>query len=309
MIVDFHCDVLMKMHAEPDIRFADDPRLDVTLEKLRQGGVRLQNFAIYLPEKISPPSFAHILECVRLFHERIASLDEMRFVRTAEDLVRARNAGKIGAMLSLEGADALQGRVEDADLLFELGVRSVQITWNYGNWAADGVLEPRRAGLTVKGRRFVERLARTGMLLDVSHLNEPGFWEAAALYNRPLIASHANARAVCPHPRNLSDDQIRAIVSSGGLIGIAFVPEFIDPYEPDMVRLMHHIEHICSLGGEKGLMLGSDFDGIDRHVPGLEHPGRLPDLADLLLNHFPARTVEGILGENAYRFLLSHLPT
>jgi membrane dipeptidase len=309
MFVDFHCDVLMKMLSEPDIRFADDPRLDVTLKRLKDANMLLQNFAIYIPERVSPPSIVHVFECIRLFHARIASSEDVLFVRTAGDLARARNAGKIGAMLSLEGADALQGRLEDVDLLYAMGVRSLQMTWNYGNWAADGVLEPRRAGLTVKGRQLVERCSQLGMLLDVSHLNEPGFWEAAALYNRPLIASHANAHAVCPHPRNLGDEQIRAIIATGGLIGIAFVPDFIDPHHPDMNRLLRHIEHVCSLGGESNLMLGSDFDGIDRHVPGLEHPGRLPALAELLMRHFPQRTVDGILRENAFRFLLQQLPS
>jgi len=309
MIIDAHCDVLCKLFLRPDIGFTDEAGLDVNLQRLMQAGALLQCFAVYLPEAAEPHSFGHVLRQIQLFHDKVLQHPEMVFVRTADDLRRTVPGKRIGAMLTLEGADGLQGQPELVRTLFDLGVRCLQPTWNYANWAADGVLEPRNAGLSVRGMRLVDECSRVGMILDMAHLGERGFWEAASRYGRPFIVSHANARAVCDHPRNLDDLQIGAVIQSGGLIGITFVPPFLHSSGTagidDVIR---HIEHICALGGERHLMLGSDFDGIDRWVNGLRHPGQIHALIEALERRFPAATVEGICWNNAYRFFQRHLP-
>ncbi len=193
--------------------------------------------------------------------------------------------------------------------LHRLGIRAAGLTWNHANWAADGAMEPRGGGLTIKGRRFVEECENLDILLDVSHLSERAFWEVAELSQRPVIASHSNARAICDHPSNLTDAQIEKLIAKQGLIGVTFVPWFVSNAEVVVIDdLLRHIEHICELGGESHIMLGSDFDGIDRYIEGLTHPGELISLQEALLKRYSERQTEQFMSGNALRFLRKSLP-
>jgi membrane dipeptidase len=309
MIIDGHCDALTKFYENPNLSFQDDSILDVTLKRLQDAGIHLQCFAIYMTSSIAEPSMEHIMKYIELFHRRILIHPEISFVRTRSELLQSTKDGRIGAMLTLEGADALQGNIERVETLYQLGVRCLGLTWNHANWAADGVLEPRQAPLSQKGRALVERCNKTGMILDVSHLAEPGFWELCERSSRPFIASHCNAYAVCPHPRNLKDDQIRALIQQGGLIGLAFVPFFINQKGPAEAKdLLQHIDHIAGLGGGHTLCLGSDYDGIDEWVSGLEHPGKLPAFKEWLSQYYSDDFVEGLFWRNAYSFYENQLP-
>jgi membrane dipeptidase len=148
------------------------------------------------------------------------------------------------------------------------------------------------------------------MLLDVSHLAPAGFWELAERSRRPFIASHSNSAAICGHPRNLSDEQIEALIAMDGRMGITFVPWFVrDGGDAKAEDILRHIEHVCALGGSKQLMFGSDFDGIDAWVEGLEHPGKYAGFTELLLRHYPEEDVKGWLYENALSFLKTNLPS
>jgi membrane dipeptidase len=250
-----------------------------------------------------------VLRSIDLFHERILSNPQMYFIRSKEELQASRERGLIGAMLSLEGVDALQGDLTYVRILFYLGVRSIGITWNYANWAADGVMEPRQGGLTTKGRNLIKECNRLGMLLDTSHLSEKGFWELIGLSDKPVIASHSNASKIRQHPRNLDDEQITAIIRTGGVMGVTFVSPFVYTGEPvTMDKLLLHIDHICSLGGSRHIGLGSDFDGIKEWITGLEHIGKYNNLIELLLKHYSEEDVEHIIYKNWYNFYLKHLP-
>jgi membrane dipeptidase len=313
-VADLHCDALYKMMLDDRLSFPDAGRaesggLDVTADRLRAGGVDLQVFAIYLEEPLSlRPETA--LRAAGLFLEKVLSVPGFRLIRSAGDLDEAARAGETAALLSLEGADSLRGQRWALRLLHRLGLRLLGLTWNHANWAADGVMEPRGGGLTAAGRRLVAECEALGILLDVSHLAERGFWDLADMAGRPFFASHANARSVCDHPRNLTDDQIRAVIAAGGVIGVTFVPEFLtDRGDATIDDVLRHVERICELGGANHLGFGSDFDGIDRHVNGLEHPGRYPDLAEALLKRYPEHLARQFLGDNVRRFLRKFLPS
>ncbi|AIQ53251.1 dipeptidase [Paenibacillus sp. FSL R7-0331] len=309
-VADFHCDALSKLQAEPEIDFKNDSRMDVTAERLAAGNVGLQVFAIYLSEARGKPGLNRVLGQLELFRKRMISSGEMRWLRWKEEAVIPAAAELPLGMLSLEGVDALEGNLFYAELLFELGVRFLGVTWNVANWAADGVLESRNGGFTEKGRALIEWCNSSGMLLDVSHLAPAGFWELAERSTRPYIASHSNAAAVCRHPRNLSDEQIKALITMDGRIGLTFVPWFVrDGGGAKAEDVLKHIDHICALGGSRQLMFGSDFDGIDAWVEGLEHPGKYTAFAELLLKHYPENQVRGWLYGNAMSFLSSHLPS
>ncbi len=307
--IDGHCDVLSKMLMDPGIDFLDDSRLVVTLPRLRQAHALLQTFAVYLPESLDPPRFKHLLESIDLFHRNILIHPEMRWVRTRGEFRRSAAEGKIGALLSLEGVDGLEGDPLLLRILYHLGVRMVGLTWNYANWAADGVGEPRAGGLTRRGKKLVKECEEMGIILDVSHLSEKGFWELTDICAQPFIASHSNVYEICAHPRNLKDDQIRAIVDRGGRIGMTFVPWFIDSGgKGTPSQLLLHMDRVCSLGGAGHIVLGSDFDGFDPPLLGLEHPGRMEDFADLLCRYYKPEEAENFMYRNWRSFLDDHLP-
>lgn len=312
---DFHCDALSKLLEYPEASFTDDARLDVTLNRLREGGVALQCFAVYLSQRWGRPRMELILSQLEQFRRKVAEASGVRpllWREEAGELLREAetSSSNIRGLLSLEGVDGLEGNLFYAELAYELGVRVMGLTWNYANWAADGVLEPRGGGLTVQGRQLVDWCGQHGMLLDVSHLSEAGFWELTERAAKPLLASHSNSAAVCRHPRNLTDDQIRALITMDGRIGLTFVPWFVREQEGSvsMEDMLPHIEQVCSLGGERHLMFGSDYDGIEEWVRGLEHPGTYPAFAELLLRHYPELLVRGWMFENAVSFLAEHLP-
>ncbi len=312
-IVDLHADVLSKLLENPGVRWRDPQSgerasFDATPGRLRQGGVGLQVFPLFLPEGV-PHHPETAFRGAELFWHEILTTPGIKLIRTAADLETARREGRIGALFSLEGAEALQGEMWVLRLLHRLGLRLLGPTWNHANWACDGAMEPRGGGFTKAGRQLVTECENMGILLDVSHLSDRGFWELAERATRPFLASHSNARSIVDHPRNLTDEQIRAIIAANGLIGVTFVPWFAAKEEPARIEdVLRHIDHVCALGGEKHIALGSDFDGISRHVQGLEHPGRYPDLAEAMLKRYPETFVHDIMENNAIRFLTTNLP-
>jgi membrane dipeptidase len=312
-VFDGHCDVLSKLLENDSNGFSmGQDNLDVTYPGMLQSRYLLQNFAIFLSATSGRLRLEELLRSIDLFHQRILSQPGMTLIRTSEDLkalCSENGNGRIGAMLSLEGADVLNGNLAVLRILFQLGVRSLGITWNHANWAADGIMEPRRGGLTGQGRMLIEECNRLGMILDVSHLSERGFWELDELSVRPYIASHSNAYSICSHPRNLKDDQIHAIIQRSGFIGLTFVPYFTaSTKDVTMDQLLVHIDHMCALGGERCIGFGSDFDGIDQWIVGLENASHYNRLAEILLKHYPEEIVNQILYKNAIEFYSRELP-
>lgn len=308
-VVDLHCDVLAKLLTGEASSF-DGPgaeALDVTYGRLVEAGTALQTFAVYLPKRV-PQTFASILAAVDLFYQQVLARPNIVFVRTAADLAGC-GPGRPGVLLSLEGADGLQGDFAALRLLSHLGLRMLGLTWNDANWAADGVMEPRGGGLTRAGRELVRVCNDLGIIIDVSHLSERAFWETADMSSRPFVASHSNVRTVCDHPRNLTDEQIRAVIAGGGLIGLTFVPWFVkDGRHVRPEHLLPHIERVLELGGEHCLALGSDYDGIDRHIDRLSSPGETAELLELLAGRYGEELAERIARGNAFRFLSNQLP-
>jgi membrane dipeptidase len=310
-VTDLHVDVLCKMLENPDSkwgRIADGGVFDATPERLRQGNIGLQVFALYLPDSI-PADPESLFRAAELFWSEVLTVRGMSLVRRAADIERAKREGKIGALFSLEGADGLQGNLWALRLLYRLGLRLLGPTWNHANWACDGAMEPRGAGFTKAGRQLVTECESLGILIDVSHLSDRGFWELAERAKRPFFASHSNARSIKDNPRNLTDRQIQAIISAQGIIGLTFVPWFVSGDEPVKIDdVLRHVEHVCALGGAEHIAFGSDFDGISRHIEGLDHPGRYPDLIEALLKRYPESLVREMAGETAVRFFTKNLP-
>lgn len=313
-IIDTHCDALLKLQLakraslfEPKfLDFKNAKELDTNFNRLQQGGVKVQFFAIFVhPDIPSDEKWQHALEQVDLFCTEILGKNPlMKHIRDWRD-IEALKDGEIGAVLALEGADAFGNDLMKLRQLYRLGVLSVGLTWNNGNLCADGAGEPRGAGLTLLGQEAVRLNNENGIFTDVSHLSENSFWDVIELADFP-IASHSNARALCDHPRNLDDGQIKAMFAKNGLINIVFCPEFInkDSQEAAISDLLRHIDHLCGLGGIQHIGIGSDFDGITAHVKGLETAADFPNLINELQKHYTEEEVKGFASWN----FLAHRP-
>lgn len=288
------------MWLNPHLSFEDSPELHTNLYRLKKAGGKVQAFAIYIPESVpANERFKVSLEMVEIFYERIVNLyPEMSVVKHKKDVEKLAQ-GQIGALLTLEGCDAIGQDIVKLKTLLRLGVASVGLTWNYANAVADGILESRGAGLSDFGREIVSELNVARAWTDVSHLSVKGFWDVMELADYP-IASHSNCKAIANNPRNLSDDQIKALIERNGIIGVTFVPKFLnnDEKEANITDVLKHIDRISSFGGCSNIGFGSDFDGIDRTASGLEDYTQYNELVELLLKHYSESQVRGFLYQN-----------
>jgi len=288
-IFDGHCDVLWKLWEKDRDFYNQHVDLHVHYANMKKAEVKVQTFAIYIPEKVKKSErFSTALTMVDLFYEKVIKDQScMVPILGTEDLLKVKDSAKRGGFLSLEGAEALEGSLRNLRILYRLGVRSLGLTWNHRNEAGDGCGVENPAGLSQFGKELISEANRLGMVIDVSHLGEPGFWEVAQLSSYPIIASHSNCRAIFDHPRNLTDDQIRKLISMRGVIGLTFVPQFVSNKESVTITdFIKHIEHILALGGEDHLAFGSDFDGIDQTIQGLNNQGDYVHLREILAQHF-----------------------
>jgi membrane dipeptidase len=198
----------------------------------------------------------------------------------------------LAAVLHLEGAEPISPGLDELEVLHAAGMRSLGLVWSRPNAFATGVplafpgSPDQGPGLTAAGRALVRACGELRVLVDLSHLNARGFWEVAELSGAPLVASHSGAHALCPSPRNLSDDQLRAIGASGGLVGINFHVGFLradgaDDEDTPLTAIAEHAAHVAEVAGVEAVALGSDFDGAT--IPAeLGDAAGLPRLLDAL---------------------------
>ncbi|MFD3445542.1 dipeptidase [Microbacteriaceae bacterium 4G12] len=305
-IFDAHCDVLWQMwRQKQQISFADDSNLHITLQGLKQGKGKIQCFAIYVPEEVPHEArFDTALQMIHIFYDEIiAKYPEMKLILTKDDVNQLQDH-EIGAILTLEGCEAIGHSLTRLTALYRLGVRSVGLTWNFSNAVADGALETRGAGLSLFGKDVVEELNKHRMWTDVSHLSERGFWDVMEQAHYP-IASHSNVFALRPHPRNLKNEQIQALIQKDGMIGITFVTSFLKEEKPVYIDdVIRHLDYVCSLGGDKHVGFGSDFDGIVQTVVGLGRFEQYENLVNELLKRYKEEQVMDFL----YRNFVNHIP-
>lgn len=311
-IVDGHCDSLI--HYVNNERTLIDPHEggQWDIKRAREAGVTLQFMAAFIETKYKPTmSIWRGLQLIEGAHRLIDNnKDQVFLIQEKADLERLPDPGRVAILLSVEGGEILGESLYMLNIIYKLGVRAMGLTWNQRNALADGVGEANTLSrLTHLGQDVIERMNELGMLIDVSHLNEAGFWHVLEISKDPVIASHSCAKALCAHPRNLSDEQVRALAKQKGVIGINFSPGFLSETgkatREDVVR---HIYHIAEIAGVESVGLGSDFDGIDETPEGLTHVSDFPFLLEDLRNiGFSKQEVEQIAGGNIRRLLWSVL--
>lgn len=282
----------------------DRPSLETPVQidfpKMRKGGLDAAFFAVDVTLAVKN-HLTYALDAMGFFDSELeAHGDDVVLAKTAGDIVRAKQDGKLAVILAIENSDGVEGSINVLRMLHRVGVRSIGLTHDVGSLAAHGNAEARsRGGLTRFGVRLVEEMNNLGMLVDVSHVSETGFWDVMEVSQKPVIASHSNCKALCDHPRNLSNEQIRALAKNGGSMGVTFVPRFVDKSAPTFARLLDHVDHIVQLVGAEHAGVGSDFDGGGTL---LDDATSFPRITLGLLDRgYSEADVRKILGENHLR--------
>ena len=277
-IVDFHCDTISQIYDYKqngeNINLKEN-KLHLDLKKMKKSDYMLQVFASYVDLDVTKNPVETCLSHIDLLYKEIEkNKDDISLVYTYDDIIKNKENNKMSALLSIEEGGVCKGNLSLLRNYYRLGARMMTLTWNYenelaypnGNFYDEASKE--RKGLKEKGFEFIHEMEKLGMIIDVSHLSDDGIYDVYNNTKKPFIASHSNARSLCSHQRNLTDDMIRKIADRGGLIGANFYSTFLnDNYSgKDMSRIkdiVEHMKYIANVGGIDCVGIGSDFDGID----------------------------------------------
>ena len=280
-IIDLHCDTILKLWEENGAADLRRNLFSVDVEKLVNAGSLAQFFAIFVDRQDHTKPYSAFEAMAAVFLNELAkNTDRLALARSADELEKNQGAGKISCFLTIEEGGVLEGSMDNLQAAYQLGVRLITLTWNYPNEIGFPNSEWRyqHNGLTPFGQDVICEMNRLGMLIDVSHLSDQGFFEVARLSKQPFVASHSNARAITGHSRNLTDDMIKTIADQGGVIGLNFCSEFLGASEISRVEdMVRHVLHIMKVGGRDVLALGTDFDGINPQLE-IEHIGQIGSL-------------------------------
>lgn len=274
-VIDMHCDTVTRaVRQGKSLRDYDG---HISLEKMKQGHYMMQCFAIFIHQKLSVPAYGTCMNFIEGFKKYMKeNADLISQVTTVDDIMFNVQQGKMSALLTIEGGEAIEGSLEKLQKVYDQGVRMMTLTWNFENeigypndvYNEEGPRPDTEHGLKPFGLEVINRMQEMGMIVDVSHLSDAGIYDVLHYAQKPIVASHSNARAVWDFPRNMTDDMIRRLKMNGGIMGINYCPDFIsgDVTHNQIPAIIEHIKHIVSVADIDTVALGSDFDGIDTPV-------------------------------------------
>ena len=291
-IADAHCDTLYAL----TVGKKSPQELQVTAQALEAGQVGLQTYALFCGGEKDPGTPFSRAQAM------LEAIPQLGVPLLRGKLPQEKPQNPHG-VLSIEGAEVLEGSLDRLEYFAAQGVKMIALTWNYETQVGYPALSGSRRGLKPFGRELVARMGQLGLICDVSHLNDQGIEDVLALSALPTAASHSNLREVANVPRNLPRALAQEIIRGGGYIGLNFYSAFLAQGRPATLSdLLAHLDGLLELGGEKAVGFGSDFDGIDAWPQGLEGPACLPALADLIARQgYPGEVVAGVAGENLWR--------
>ena len=310
LVLDGHVDTPLRMlddHVDVGLR---GEATHVDLPRMREAGLDGAFFAAWVDPAFAPDRAfdraAALLGAVR--DAASAHPDLAAFVEDAAGVRAAVASGRIALLAGIENGQALEGRPENVERLRALGARYLTLTWMNSNELGDaGGGEALHGGLTSLGREVVAEMERVGMIVDLAHAAPSTVDDVLAIARRPVVVSHAGSEVRGPHARNVSDEQIRAVAATGGLVGIAFMPAYLDPVRPadaDWTAIVDHVERVIEVAGAAHAALGSDFDGVPRLPAGMAGVQDLPKVAaELERRGCRGAELARVLGGNWLRIL------
>lgn len=284
-ILDLHCDTIGVIYQEKkkgsNISLKKN-NLQIDIEKLKNGNYFAQCFAMFVWYKVDNP-YQVCKDMIEVFYQELNKNDELSLALSYKDLVNNSLNNKISAILTIEEGGVVDCSIDKLVEFYNLGVRMICLNWNFDNGIGhnnyglikedgkpDFTIPNTENGLTQFGFEMVKKMNELGMVVDVSHLSDKGFWDVINTSTKPIMASHSNARAICKHVRNLTDDMIIALNKNGGVMGMNYCNSFMDNDEikgkNTIDCTIRHMKHIKDLVGVDVIALGSDFDGIDPDI-------------------------------------------
>ena len=297
-LFDLHCDTLYRAYMEKSTLFNDNFHISFG----KSGDIKpyMQCMAIWIPDGYRGENAENLFRgCVEKLHEQLKDTNIIQ-CKTKSDLESVTDTGVI---LTVESGAALGGKLKNIAKYAELGVRMMTLTWNGTNELGDGVGVENSQGLSEFGKMAVKELEKHKIVPDISHASERLFYDVAEIAEGPLVASHSNAKKLCSHKRNLSDEQFAIIKKSGGIVGLNFCVDFLNDHakKSSMNDVLRMAEYFLSQGGEKCIAMGGDFDGADvpKDLNGIE---KMADLYGIFLKHYSESVVEDIFFNNAFEF-------
>jgi membrane dipeptidase len=318
--IDLHCDTLMLSFVKKTGDVYDMPDAMLDVKRMKEAGALAQFFAIFMPppgaekfigltEPIDDGAF--IDHCVAAFNATMEGFGGIIApAHSGGDIEKNRDAGKMSALLTFEDGRPIDGKMENLERYYAQGFRLITLTWNGENcfgFPNSAESEIMQRGLKPFGKDAVRRMNELGMAVDVSHLSDGGFYDVAAISQKPFVASHSNCRALCPHQRNLTDDMIRTLAEKGGLVGLNYGPEFLNAdiacKDSTAELISAHARRMINVGGSDCVALGSDLDGIQGNIE-IDRVEKTPLLFDRFSKDgISEETIEKIAWKNALRVL------
>ena len=307
IVIDTHCDsiggYLGRGWRQPPRDFSQRGETgQIDLPRLVEGGVTCQVFAMCISSApIVPDATLRALKMVDKYYE-LAENPGFNAVTTPGEIVAAKKNGLVSGLLSLEGAEPLMGDIALLRVFYRLGLRMLSFCWNYRTPFADGLGAKRTGGkLPELGVQALEEMEKLGVVFDVSHICDSNFWDVCDVMDGPFIASHSNCRDLCDVARNLTDDMIKALADHGGVMGMNYLGSFVAKEDPNIERMVDHIDRIVDLVGPDHVGLGSDFDGGGR-LPELDDASMVPNMTrELVKRDYSDEDILKILGGNHLR--------
>ncbi|MGL5151759.1 MAG: dipeptidase [Clostridium sp.] len=311
--IDLHCDTALLLHENGGELYKNNYSVDI--QKLQEGKALAQFFAMFVEKKSRENPFFKFEKMVSNFKSELdKNKEHITLVKTLKELEDENLKGKIGAFISIEEGEVLEGNPLNVKKVYDMGVRAITLTWNFENSIgypnfniSDFKINPfgyRENGLKNDGKDIVVEMERVGIIPDASHLSDRGFWDLIDICKKPFVATHSNAREITLVPRNMSDDMIKALSNKGGVMGINFCANFLgDTKNSTVEQMVSHIKHIKNVGGIDVLALGSDFDGIGNKVE-IENISQMDKLVFALEKcGFTMMEIEKIFYKNVKRVL------
>ena len=321
MIIDLHCDTISEIYKNKSINLKEN-NLMIDINKLKKSDVLLQCFAMftYLPDVDSP--YNYVNEMISVYEKEIEkNSTDIAFAKSCEDILKNTENKKISAFLTIEEGEAIEGSIEKLIHFYNRGVRMMTLTWNFENCIGFGnkklikngecvgYIPDKENGLKPFGFEAVEKMEELGMIVDISHLSDAGIYDIIDMTKKPFAASHSNGRAICDHPRNLTDDMIKKMANRGCIAGLNFYPEFLSrdftnrerkAYIDDVIVML---KYMVDIGGSEFVAIGSDYDGFSDSLEWSDAGGTKSLIEAMEKSGFTQSLIENITYKNALRII------